>query len=183
MTLLPKVMGILNTAVCSLLQQTTKQTLLIRLDSVREKLNLFFRRRSIFSVQPASEQMDSIQPMRILAIDGGGLQGVSTLLILNKVLENIGKKQNGENPKKPRPCDVFDTIWLAILLGHFRLDITSCLSEWYTMVDRITSSKAKELSLRMLQRCYVDTNRLVKQFEELPKLDDRGEFVFEPNPE
>ena len=131
--------------------------------------------------------MDSSQPMRILTIDGGGLQGVSTLLILDNVLGAIAK-QNGIL-KKPRPCDVFDTIagigaggWLAILLGRFRMDITSCLAEWYKIVDRITSAKVKELPRRMLQRYCVGTNRLVKQVEELTKLYDRGEFLFEPNP-
>ena len=134
--------------------------------------------------------MGSPKPLRILTIDGGGLQGVSTLLILGKVLEDIGKARNPENPKKPRPCDVFDVIagigaggWLANLLGRFRMDITSCLTEWYKIVDRTTSSKLKELPRRMLQRCYVDTKRLVKQVEDLTKLYDRGEFLFEPNPE
>lgn len=63
------------------------------------------------------------------------------------------------------------------------MDITSCLTEWYKIVDRITSPKVKELPQRMLQRCYVDTKCLVKQVEELTKLYGRGEFLFEPNPE
>ena len=126
--------------------------------------------------------------MRILTIDGAGLQGVSTLLILNEVLEAIAK-QNGV--RKPRPCDVFDTIagigaggWVAILLGRFRMDVTSCLLEWYKLIDRIApQSKSKELRLRLLQHCYFDTPRLVEQVEKLTKLYDIGEHLFEPNPE
>ena len=126
--------------------------------------------------------------MRILTIDGAGLQGVSTLLILNEVLEAIAK-QNGI--RKPRPCDVFDTIagigaggWLAILLGRFRMDITSCLCEWYKIMDRIApQSVSKEFRLRILQHCYFDTHRLVEQVEKLTKLYGRGEYLFEPNPE
>ena len=129
--------------------------------------------------------------MRILTIDGGGLQGVSTLLILNEVLERIGKKQNGENPKKPRPCDVFDIIagigaggWLAILLGRFRMDVTSCMTEWQKLVNRLTSTPtSKELPRRMLEHCWLDTKRLVNEVEKLPKLYGGGECLFEPNPE
>ena len=132
--------------------------------------------------------MEPPQPMRILTIDGVGLQGVSTLLILNEVLDTIAK-QNGV--RKPRPCDVFDTIagigaggWLAILLGRFRMDINSCLCEWYKIVERIAPrSKSKELRLRILQHCYFDTHRLVEQVEKLTELYGRGEYLFEPNPE
>lgn len=33
--------------------------------------------------------------------------------------------------------------WLAILLGRFRMDATSCLSEWYNLMDGVApESKA-----------------------------------------
>lgn len=127
--------------------------------------------------------------MRILTIDGGGLQGISTLLILDNILGAIAK-QNGMR-KKPRPCDVFDTIagigaggWLAILLGRFRMDITSCLHEWQKIVNGLTATtKLKELPRRMIQNCWFDTNRLANEVEKLTKLYHRGGFLFEPNPE
>ena len=139
-------------------------------------------------MDPTSDPTKASKPLKILTIDGGGLQGVSTLLILNEVLDTIAK-QNGV--RKPRPCDVFDTIagigaggWLAILLGRFRMDINSCLCEWYKIVERIAPrSKSKELRLRILQHCYFDTHRLVEQVEKLTKLYGRGEYLFEPNPE
>ena len=98
--------------------------------------------------------------MRILTIDGAGLQGASTVLILNAVLDAYAK-QNG--CRKPRPCDLFDTIagigagaWLAILLGRFRMDLAACLAEWYVLVDRTAKmSKPKGRILRHI-------NRLVK---------------------
>ena len=123
--------------------------------------------------------------MRILTIDGAGLQGISTLLILNAVLEAIGKQNGGQ---KPRPCDVFDTIagigaggWLAILLGRFRLDIDFCLSKWYKIGRIKPQSIPKELRLR-LKHCYFDTERLIEEVEELTKLCGTGEYLFEPHP-
>lgn len=66
------------------------------------------------------------KPLKILTIDGGGLQGISTLLILDKLLGAIARN-NGVPYRKLRPCDVFDVIagiigpggWLALLLGRF----------------------------------------------------------------
>ena len=130
----------------------------------------------------------SFKPLNILTIDGGGLQAASTLLILNKVLENIAR-ENGSR-KKPRPCDVFDTIagigaggWLAILLGRFRLDITACLTEWYNIMQCIAPrSKSEQVRLRIFQNCYFDRERLVEQVDSLTKLYGTGDYLFEPEP-
>ena len=131
------------------------------------------------------------KPLRILTLDGGGLQAVSTLLILNKVLEKIAK-ENGDDPehRKPRPCDVFDTIagigaggWLAILLGRFRMDITSCMVEWQNLMKRIApKSKTEEVQLRLLHNCYYNTERLVEQVEYLTQVYGTGDLLFDPDP-
>ena len=120
-----------------------------------------------------------IKPLKILTIDGGGLQAVSTLLILNDLLEKIAV-QNGHPNRKPRPCDVFDTIagigaggWLAILLGRFRMDITSCLNEWYKITQRIIpKSRKRKLRMRVFHHCYFDPDSLVAQIDRLTKLYD-----------
>ena len=129
----------------------------------------------------------SSKPLKILTLDGGGLQAISTLLILNQVLEAI-HRQNGSN-RKPRPCDVFDTIagigaggWLAILLGRFRMDITACLTEWYNIMQCIAPrSKSEQLRLRLLQHCYFDRERLIEQVDSLTKLYRTGDYLFEPD--
>ena len=129
----------------------------------------------------------SPKPLKILTLDGGGLQAISTLLILNQVLEAIAER-NGSD-RKPRPCDVFDTIvgigaggWLAILLGRFRMDITACLTEWYKIMQFIAPrSKSEQLRLRLLQHCYFDRERLVEQVDSLTKLYRTGDYLFEPD--
>lgn len=76
------------------------------------------------------------KPLKILTLDGGGLQAISTLLTLDKLLSTVA--ENSKVPyKKPRPCDVFDTIagigaggWLAILLGRFHSNHTFSLSRF-----------------------------------------------------
>lgn len=137
-----------------------------------------------------SNAAEGPKPLKILTIDGGGLQAVSTLLILNKVLEKIGE-QHSDPPRKPKPCEVFDTIagigaggWLAILLGRFRMDITTCLSEWYNITRRIEPrSRSKELRMRLIHQCYFDTERLMEEVDRLTHTYGTGDYLLEDDPE
>lgn len=139
-------------------------------------------------VQPKN----AVKPLKILTLDGGGLQAISTLVILDRLLEAIAEQNaspSGSPNRKPRPCEIFDTIagigaggWLAILLGRFRMDIPSCLSEWYKITESISPrSKTEELRMRLLHHCYFDTNRLVAQIDDLTKVYGVGDYLFEPD--
>jgi Patatin-like phospholipase len=59
---------------------------------------------------------------RILSLDGGGVQGLSSLLILREIMREIERRTG--TLETPRPCDYFDLIggtgtggWIAIMLG------------------------------------------------------------------
>jgi len=63
---------------------------------------------------------------RILSLDGGGVRGLSSLLILREIMEEI-QRQSG-TPDTPLPCDYFDLIGgtstgglIAIMLGRLRM--------------------------------------------------------------
>jgi patatin-like phospholipase/acyl hydrolase len=70
---------------------------------------------------------------RILALDGGGVRGLSSLLIVEKLMREVqmilidsGKMNTDDKP--PLPCDVFDLICgtstgglIAIMLGRLRM--------------------------------------------------------------
>lgn len=80
-----------------------------------------------------SPTMDDIRPLKILTLDGGGLQALSTLSILSKLCDGIASNKGTD--RKPAPWELFDIIggigtggWLAILLGRYRLDLTRCMS-------------------------------------------------------
>jgi len=68
------------------------------------------------------EETPAHQVPRILSLDGGGVRGLSSLLILRDILEDIGcRTGSGETPK---PCEYFDLIGgtstgglIAIMLG------------------------------------------------------------------
>jgi patatin-like phospholipase/acyl hydrolase len=59
---------------------------------------------------------------RILSLDGGGVRGLSSLVLLRGIMDELGEVINVKNP---RPCDHFDLICgtstgglIAIMLGR-----------------------------------------------------------------
>jgi hypothetical protein len=126
---------------------------------------------------------DHSRPLRILTIDGGGLQAKSTLLILDELLNAIAK-DNGV--RKLRPCDIFDVIagigtggWLALLLGRFHMDITACMSEWYNITQSTaTNPRAEGLRARVLKHYVFEPNRLVDHINELANTYMTGDYLF-----
>jgi patatin-like phospholipase/acyl hydrolase len=67
---------------------------------------------------------------RVLSLDGGGVRGLSSLLILREIMEEIGRQvSSNETPSKtPLPCEYFDLIGgsgtgglIAIMLGRLRM--------------------------------------------------------------
>jgi patatin-like phospholipase/acyl hydrolase len=59
--------------------------------------------------------------LRLLALDGGGLRGLSTLIILERLMDTV----NSESP--PKPCDYFNMIggtstggWAVAAYADFR---------------------------------------------------------------
>jgi len=63
---------------------------------------------------------------RILALDGGGVRGLSSLLILQKLMDEVADKQGDGKPALP--CEYFDLICgtstgalIALMLGRLRM--------------------------------------------------------------
>ena len=60
---------------------------------------------------------------RILSLDGGGVRGLSSLLILREIMEEMGRRTKAA--ETPLPCEYFDLIGgtstgglIAIMLGR-----------------------------------------------------------------
>jgi len=59
---------------------------------------------------------------RVLSLDGGGVRGLSSLLILREIMEDIERRIGAD--ETPKPCEYFDLIGgtstgglIAIMLG------------------------------------------------------------------
>ncbi|KAH7081680.1 acyl transferase/acyl hydrolase/lysophospholipase [Paraphoma chrysanthemicola] len=89
-------------------------------------------------------------PLRLLSLDGGGVRGLSSLMVLDDLMENIASEekrigrraQNDHTPLKP--CDYFDLIGgtstggiIAILLSRLRLDCKQCISIYTKLAEQI----------------------------------------------
>ncbi|KAI0467590.1 hypothetical protein F4859DRAFT_506728 [Xylaria cf. heliscus] len=74
----------------------------------------------------------SAPPLRVLSLDGGGVRGKSSLLILDRIMETLRRTQGLE--AVPRPCDHFDLIGgtstggiIAIMLGRLGMTVDECI--------------------------------------------------------
>jgi patatin-like phospholipase/acyl hydrolase len=81
--------------------------------------------------------------LRLLSLDGGGVRGLSSLMILQQLMVMI----NPESP--PKPCDYFDMIGgtstgglIAIMLGRLKMKIDECINAYTSLSDKIFEKKA-----------------------------------------
>jgi len=80
--------------------------------------------------------------LRILSLDGGGIKGYTTLLILKRIFRQLGYISGSE--REPRPCDVFDLIvgtstggLIATMLGRLKMPIDECLEKYENLSKRV----------------------------------------------
>ncbi|KAF1985813.1 hypothetical protein K402DRAFT_404935 [Aulographum hederae CBS 113979] len=104
---------------------------------------------SILTDALAPEQ-NPMAPLRLLSLDGGGVRGLSSLMVLEDLMENIvhEEKRIGKRPvsntETLKPCDYFDLIGgtstggiIAILLARLRLDCRQCIEIYSEMSKKI----------------------------------------------
>ncbi|OCK85167.1 FabD/lysophospholipase-like protein [Lepidopterella palustris CBS 459.81] len=89
-------------------------------------------------------------PLRLLSLDGGGVRGLSSLMVLDDLMENIaheerrlGRRSHSDNAPL-KPCDYFDLIGgtstggiIAILLSRLRLDCKQCIGIYSHLAEKI----------------------------------------------
>ena len=114
------------------------------------------------------------QNVRLLSLDGGGVKGITSLLILKRLMRVM--KDQGGLKSEPRPCEVFDIIGgtstgglIAILLGRLGLDVDSCISLYRKLAEKVFPRPAGIMrtavqgmfsnsvySIETLQKCIQD---------------------------
>ncbi|KAK3336561.1 acyl transferase/acyl hydrolase/lysophospholipase [Cercophora scortea] len=91
-------------------------------------------------------------PINLLALDGGGVRGVSELVILHKIMEGIQEKE--QLAELPKPCDYFHIIGgtstgglVAIMLGRLRMSTAEALAEYDAFAKKIFSFRNRRISV------------------------------------
>ncbi|PHH54951.1 Vegetative incompatibility protein HET-E-1 [Ceratocystis fimbriata CBS 114723] len=124
------------------------------------------------------------QPVWLLSLDSGGVSGLSSLLILENIMECIRKSEGLS--EVPRPCDRFDLIGgtgiggiIAIMLGRLKMGITQSIEEYESLASemfvpepkasskkRVSAFSAKKLEAaikRMIRNNCTDPNCLQRR--------------------
>ncbi|KAH6683342.1 acyl transferase/acyl hydrolase/lysophospholipase [Halenospora varia] len=83
--------------------------------------------------------MAQSQELKILSLDGGGIKGLSSLIILKTIMDRVGAKMMPPQIDL-KPCDYFDLIGgtstggiIAIMLGRLRMSVDDCIREYITL--------------------------------------------------
>ncbi|KAI5776410.1 acyl transferase/acyl hydrolase/lysophospholipase [Geopyxis carbonaria] len=89
------------------------------------------------------------RPLRVLSLDGGGVRGLSSLIILRKIMTKLEDRKT--IPKGTAPWQYFDMIGgtstgglIALLLGRLKMTINECI-DIYMDLARDIFGKAKGL--------------------------------------
>ncbi|KAH8689905.1 acyl transferase/acyl hydrolase/lysophospholipase [Talaromyces proteolyticus] len=106
--------------------------------------------------------------VRLLALDGGGVRGLSALMILQQLMEAI-------NPHAPpKPCDYFDIIGgtstgglIAIMLGRLKMSIDECIDAYLKLSDRIFQKKRHRLTIKGKIQGRFDSEELERAVKEI----------------
>lgn len=94
------------------------------------------------------ETNDQRRGLNLLSLDGGGVKGLFTILVLQRLMEEVThlEEVRGQVTTRKRPCDYFDLIGgtstgglLAIMLGRLQMDTIACIRTYRALSKRIFS--------------------------------------------
>lgn len=86
------------------------------------------------------------ESLRVLCIDGGGVKGYTSLLILKRIFRTM--MAEGQLHEMPRPCNVFDLIvgtstggLIAVMLGRLHMTIDECIAKYEQVGGEVFGKK------------------------------------------
>jgi predicted acylesterase/phospholipase RssA len=91
------------------------------------------------------QQRVTTRRLRILSLDGGGVKGLFSILVLQRLIDEAQKLEGNTSGRK-RPCDYFDLIGgtstgglLAIMLGRLEMHAGECVQAYRSLAKSIFS--------------------------------------------
>ena len=101
------------------------------------------------------------RPLRLLSFDGGGVRGLSSLLILKRIMHVLHQKAGLEEKEPSRPCEHFDIIagtstggLIAIMLGTLRMSADEAIESYLEFAPKIFPKQG-----------FISSNVLTKLFK------------------
>ncbi|KAI0451208.1 hypothetical protein F5B21DRAFT_390545 [Xylaria acuta] len=92
--------------------------------------------------------MDDTRPLKLLSLDGGGIRGLSSLIILKHLMQLVDPE------KPPRPCDYFDLIGgtstgglIALMLGRLQMEVDECIRKYLEVASAAFQPKRSRANI------------------------------------
>jgi len=111
--------------------------------------------------------------IRLLALDGGGVRGLSSLMILRRLMAAV------DPASPPKPCDHFDLIGgtstggiIAVMLGRLRMTVDECITAYTSLSDSVFEKKNHRVNIKGQFQGRFDAGALERAIKEI--LRDRG---------
>ncbi|PSN58604.1 hypothetical protein BS50DRAFT_614817 [Corynespora cassiicola Philippines] len=108
--------------------------------------------------------------LRLLALDGGGVRGLSALMILEQLMEAV------DPDAPPKPCDYFDMIGgtstgglIAIMLGRLRMSVADSIAAYLSLSDRIFRKTRHRVTVKGKIQGRFDSEELARAVREVTK--------------
>ncbi|KAF2786451.1 FabD/lysophospholipase-like protein [Melanomma pulvis-pyrius CBS 109.77] len=112
----------------------------------------------------------SDRELRLLSLDGGGVRGLSALMILEQLMEAV----NRDAP--PKPCEYFDMIagtstggLIAIMLGRLRMSVAESIDAYLSLSDRVFRKKRSRFTLKGNIQGRFDSEELARAVKKVIK--------------
>ncbi|QRW02518.1 patatin-like phospholipase protein [Ceratobasidium sp. AG-Ba] len=95
----------------------------------------------------SQSQATSQRPLRILSFDGGGVRGVSSLLILKEIMFRLNLKRKDQTLRDLEPWEAFDMICgtstgglIAIMLGRLHMPVEKAIEAYAALAKYVFGS-------------------------------------------
>ena len=106
--------------------------------------------------------------VRLLALDGGGVRGLSSLMILRRLMAAV----DPDSP--PKPYDYFDLIGgtstgglIAVMLGRLRMTVDECIAAYTSLSDRVFEKKSHRVNIKGKLQGRFDAGELERAIKQI----------------
>ncbi|RDL36731.1 uncharacterized protein BP5553_06083 [Venustampulla echinocandica] len=100
------------------------------------------------STAPVDEALYTMLTHESPNVDGGGIRGLSTLYILERIMYQL--RPTDDPKKRVKPCEVFDVIagtstggLLALMLGRLEMDVQSCIKVYKDLSSKVFTPRKR----------------------------------------
>ncbi|KAM6494615.1 Acyl transferase/acyl hydrolase/lysophospholipase [Amanita muscaria] len=101
------------------------------------------------------------KPKRILVIDGGGLRGLASLMVIDEIMKAV----IGRSRKIMLPCEVFDLIcgtsvggFVSILLGRLGMDCETAIKHYEEAMKKLVKSSGNDIWNNVAKHEFITTS-------------------------